>query len=100
MALAALKQRELARVIHHGELLQQRLDDLARRCAGADVQVLGRVLGQVEGGAALHGTALLRRALAALLRGRDRDWARELELHFDEAGVGAVLVLPTMRRSC
>lgn len=40
VALAALKQSELARIIHHCELLQQRLDDLAGRGARTDVQVL------------------------------------------------------------
>lgn len=93
VALAALKQSELGRIVHHGELFQQRLDDFPGRGAGTDVQELGRVLGQVERGAALHCAALLRCALAAFLWWRDRHWACQLELHLHEAGVGAVLVL-------
>lgn len=101
VALAALKQSELAGVVDHGELFQQGLDDFASGRAGADVQVLGRVFGQVEGGAPLHTAALpgaggvLRTAASGFLRVHDRHGPRQLELNFDEAGVGTVLVLCT-----
>lgn len=95
VALAAFEQGELARVVHHGELVEQRLDDLAGPRAGADVQVFGRVLGQVEGGAALH-----RRGPPGPLLGRGRLAGRgnghgphQLKLHLDEARVRAVFVL-------
>lgn len=93
MALAALKQSELGRVVDHGELFQQRLYDFTGRGAGTNVQELGRVLGQVERGAAFHCAALLRCTLAAFLWRWDRHWAGQLELHLYEASVGAVLVL-------
>lgn len=48
LAFAALEQRELGRVVHHGELLQQCFDDLSGPCVGADVQVFDCVSGQVE----------------------------------------------------
>ena len=92
----ALKQGELSRVVHHRELLQQSLDDLTGRRVGADVQMLGRVLGQVEGRAALDSSGLLpssflsRRPLSGR---RDRDGARQLELHLHKASVGTVSVL-------
>lgn len=68
MALAALKQSELARIIDHSELFQQRLDDFTGGGAGTNVQVLRRVLGQVERGATFHSAALLPCTLAAFLR--------------------------------
>lgn len=54
MALAALKQCKLARIVYHSKFFQQSLDDLASRSTGAYVQMLGGVLWQVEGGATLH----------------------------------------------
>lgn len=48
LPFAAFEQRELGRIVHHGELLQQCFDDLSGPCAGADVQVFDCVSGQVE----------------------------------------------------
>lgn len=64
VALAALKQGKLCRVVQHSEFLQQGLNDLTGTGARTDVQVLGCVLGQVEGGAALQGTPSSRLAAA------------------------------------
>ena len=92
----ALKQGELGRVVHHRELLQQSLDDLAGRRVGVDVQMLGRVLGKVEGRAALDSSGLLPSGFLSRspLFGRcDRDWARQLELHLHKASVGTISVL-------
>lgn len=93
VALAALKQGELARIVDHGELFQQRFNDFTGGGAGTNVQVLGRVFGQVERSATFHRAALLPCTLAAFLWRRDRHWTRKLELHLYEAGVGTVLVL-------
>lgn len=56
MALAALKQCKLARIVHHSKLLQQSLNDFTRSSARTYVQMLGRVLWQVERSATLHPT--------------------------------------------
>lgn len=71
VALAPLEQSELGGIIDHSELLQQGLDDLAGGCARADVQVLGRVLWQVERGAALYFASLLPSAVRSFLGLRD-----------------------------
>lgn len=49
MPLGSLEQGKLGWVVHHGELVEQSLDHLSGLRSGADVQVLGRVFGEVEG---------------------------------------------------
>lgn len=96
VALAALKQGKLGRIVDHGELLQQSLDDLAGGCPRANVQVLGCVLWQVERSATFNSGSLLPFAvMTSFLRWRDRHWSRQLELHFYETSVGTIFVLPT-----
>lgn len=96
VTLTALKQSKLPGIVHNGELLQQGLDDLASRSARAYVQMLGRVLRQVEGGAPLHPAGLPPSCVVApFLWARHRHGAGQLELHLDEAGVRAILVLST-----
>lgn len=96
MALAALKQSKLGRVVHHGELLQQSLDDLTGGCTRANVQVLGRVFRQVERSATSNCATLPPSAvMGSFLRWWDRHWSRQLELHFYETSVGTIFVLPT-----
>lgn len=100
MALAAFKQCKLCGVVQHGELLEQGLNDLTGAGARADVQVLGRVLGQVEGGAALQGAPRCRLATAGGLLGRralpgrwHRHRAYQLQMDLDEARVRTIFVL-------
>ena len=50
LPLGALKQGELGWVVHHGELVEERLNDFSHPCLGAYVQVLGSVFGEVERG--------------------------------------------------
>lgn len=98
LPLRALKQGELGRVVHHRELVEQRLDDFSRLRLGADVQVLGGVSGEVEGGAASQrpaGATLLlpRRARALARRRREGNGTKQLEVNFDETRVDPVFVL-------
>lgn len=96
VALAALKQSKLGRIVDHGELLQQSLDDLTSGCPRANVQVLGRVLWQVERSATFNSASLLPFAvMTSFLRWRDRHRSRQLELHFYETSVGTIFVLST-----
>lgn len=95
--LNSLEEGELAGIVDHHKLLEQGLDDLAGAGAGDDVQVLDCVLGQVEGRAARHhlGAQRLIGVLngGRLLAGWHRDRPNQLQLHLDEASVGAVFVL-------
>lgn len=93
--LRPLEEGELAGVVDDGELAEEGVDDLAGAGMREDVQVLGRPSGQVEGRAALHtlGVRPPRLQGGAPIGGRHRDRASQLQLHLDEAGVGAVLVL-------
>lgn len=94
MSLAALKQRKLARIVHHSKLFQQSLDDLTSRGAWAYVQVLGCVLWEIERGATLHSTGLPPSIIRTSFLWRwNRHRARQLELHFNEPCVGTILVL-------
>ena len=96
VALTAFKQSKLPRVVHNSELLQQGFNDLACPCAGADVQVFGRVLGEIEGSTAFNPTGslapsiLCRRALPGWRNGHR---SNQLELDLYEAVVGPILVL-------
>lgn len=95
--LGPLEEGELAGVVDNGELAQEGVDDLAGAGVREDVQVLDGPLGQVEGRATLHplgaGPRPPRLQGGDPLGGRHRDGAHQLQLHLDEAGVGAVLVL-------
>lgn len=77
LSLGALKQGELGRVVHHGELVEQRLDDFSHTCLGAYVQVLGSVFGEVERSPPCQPSALsiLLRCGAQALVGREGDRA-------------------------
>lgn len=57
--LSAFKQGKLGWVVHHGELVEQRLDDFSHTCLGAYMQVLGSVFGEVEGCPPFQPPALL-----------------------------------------
>lgn len=93
--LGPLEEGELSGVVHHGELPEQGADDLAGTGVREDVQVLDGASGQVEGRAALHPRpALPRPPPRPPLGSWHGDGTRQLQLHLDEAGEGAVLVLP------
>lgn len=99
LPLASLKQGELGGIVHHGELVEQSLDHLPSSCLGADVQVLGRVFGEVEGRPPSEPPArviLLRRGAQALTR-RQRNGANQLEVNFDETRVDPVFILPKQK---
>lgn len=101
MAFTTLKQSKLARVVHHSELLQQGLNDLTGPCAGADVQVFGRVLRQVEGGTAFHPTSLPASSIlrSCALPGRgDGHRPNQLELDLNKASVGPIFVLSKVKK--
>lgn len=94
MSLAALKQSKLARIVHHSKLFQQRLDDLMSRGAWAYVQVLRCVLWEVERGATFHPTGLPPSIIRTSFLWRwNGHRSCQLELHFNEACVGTILVL-------
>lgn len=99
MALTPLKQSKLGGIVDHSELLQQSLDDLTSGCPWANVQVLGRILWQVERSAPFNSTSLLPCAvMTSFLRRCDRHRPRQLELHFYETGIGTIFVLPTQSK--
>lgn len=102
--LAALIQGVFGRIVHHSELVEQGLDDLSGTSAGADVQVLDRVSGQVEGG------SLLTAAVPSWTRGGDggggdaagrgkRHGPCQLKQDLNKASVRAVTVLQTSRKT-
>lgn len=93
--LRPLEEGELAGVVDDGELAKECIDDLAGAGVREDVQVLDSPLRQVEGRAALHPLGVWPPRLQGgdPLGGWHRDRANQLQLHLDEAGVGAVLVL-------
>lgn len=100
LPLGSLKQGKLGRVVHHRELVEQSLDHLSHLCLGADVQVLGRVLGEVERRPPAQppaGMILLLRGAQALTR-RERDGTNELEVNFNEARVDPVFILQKQKR--
>lgn len=76
LPLGSLKQGKLGRVVHHGELVEQSLNYFSYLSLGTDVQVLGRVFGEVEGRPSSQPLAgmivlLLRRAQALTRRERN-----------------------------
>lgn len=98
-----LVQRKLAGIVQNHELLQQTLDDLSGGGRRADVELLHRVRGQVEGCSlispfivcSLKGLwccfAECGRPLGARrLQSGDRDWPIEAQVDLDEAGVGSI----------
>lgn len=93
-----LEQRELLRVIHHHELLQQPLDHLAHRGRAADVQLLDGIQRQVEGCPPIRGVRQVH-LLEGIVDGlrsdprRHRHRAAQLQVHLNEAGVGAIITL-------
>lgn len=93
--LRSLEEGKLAGVVDDGELAEEGVDDLAGAGVREDVQVLDGPLGQIEGRAALHPLGVWPPRLHGgdAIGGRHRDRANQLQLHLDEAGVGAVLVL-------
>lgn len=63
LPFSALKQGKLGRIVNHSELVEQSFNNLTGMCAGADVEVLGRILGQIEGCSTLCRGTLLPRTI-------------------------------------
>lgn len=101
LLLCAFKQGKFCWVVHHRELPEQCLDDFSDSSFGADVQVLRRVLGEVERCPPLYPSVLLIllfcRVLALRRRRRERDGTKELKVDLDETGVGPIFVLQVSR---
>lgn len=89
LCLGVFEQSKLGWVVHQGELVEQGLDHLSYPGLGADVQVSGRVLGQVEGRPPAPPAAL--RSLAPVRRKRDR--TGQVEMDLDETCVRPVFIL-------
>lgn len=93
-----LEQRELLRVIHHHELLEQPLDHLAHRGRAADVQLLDGIQRQVEGRPPVRGFCQVH-LLEGIIDGlrsdprRHRHRAAQLQVHLDETCVGPIITL-------
>lgn len=93
--LSAFKQGKLGWVVHHGELVEQCLNDFSHTCLGAYVQVLGSIFGEVERCPPSQPSARLIFLLcgAQALAGREGDGTNQLKMHFDETRVGPVFIL-------
>lgn len=93
--LGAFKQGELGWVVHHGELVEQRLDDFSHARSGAYMQVLGSVFGEVERRPPLHPSAPLILILwrAEALTRREGDGTDQLKVDLDETSVGPIFIL-------
>lgn len=99
LLLGSLKQGKLGRVVHHSELVEQSLDHFSHLCLGADVQVLGRVFGEVERRPPSQPLArmILLLCRAQTLTKRERNGTNQLEVNFDEACVDPIFILPKSR---
>lgn len=97
MALSALKQCKLSRIVDHCKFLEQGLNHFLCTGSRADVQMFGRVLWEIEGRASFYCSPLP--PVGRLLRGRALSWRwdrhrpYQLQMNFDETIVGAIFVL-------
>lgn len=93
-----LEECKLLGIVYDHELLEQPLDDLIDCGGAADVQLLDSIKGQVEGRPLVRGGGQVHIFDSIIDRlgpdsSRHCHWPPKLQMHFDEACVGAIFTL-------